>query len=70
MVFNIRLKSVKVYRAKKCIVLLWSTPKVPSVELWFTQISVWFPLEKLTYTSTKISRYGTFTYTSVFILIS
>lgn len=38
-----------IYLAKKCILLLWSTAQVPSVNMWLSQVSILLPLEKLTY---------------------
>uniref|UniRef100_A0AAR2KTQ2 Reverse transcriptase domain-containing protein n=1 Tax=Pygocentrus nattereri TaxID=42514 RepID=A0AAR2KTQ2_PYGNA len=37
------------YLAKKCILLLWITPTVPTVKMWLTQLLNVFPLEKLTF---------------------
>lgn len=33
----------------KCILLLWSTPQVPTVDMWISQISAHIPLEKLSH---------------------
>lgn len=40
---------ILVYLAKKCILLLWSSPQVPSFKMWMSKISILLPLEKLTY---------------------
>ena len=37
------------FLAKKCILLRWSAPQVPTVGMWLSQISSLLPLEKLTY---------------------
>ncbi len=38
-----------IYLAKKCILLLWSTARVPSINMWLSQATTLLPLEKLTY---------------------
>lgn len=40
---------ILVYLAKKCILLLWSSPQVPSFKMWLSQACTLLPLEKLTY---------------------
>ncbi len=37
------------FLAKKCILLRWSTPRVPTVDMWISQISGLLPIEKLTH---------------------
>lgn len=36
------------FLARKCILLLWSTPHIPSTTMWLNQITTFLPLEKLT----------------------
>lgn len=36
------------FLARKCILLLWSTRHVPSVNMWLSQVATYLPLEKLT----------------------
>lgn len=51
-VFDFQTKQlflILVYLAKKCILLLWSSPQVPSFKMWLSQISTLLPLKKLTY---------------------
>jgi len=38
-----------IFLAKKCILLKWSTPQVPTISMWISQLSAFLPLEKLTY---------------------
>lgn len=40
---------ILLFLAKKCILLRWSTPQVPAVDMWISQISTLIPLENLTY---------------------
>ena len=40
---------ILLFLAKKCILLRWSTPQVPTVDMWLSQISALFPIEKLTH---------------------
>ena len=51
---------ILLFLAKKCILLRWSTPQVPTVDMWTSQISALIPLEKLTHdlnhTSDKFRR--------------
>lgn len=43
------LLSTLLYLAKKCILLRWSAPQIPTVDMWISQISTLLPLEKLTH---------------------
>lgn len=43
------LMIILLFLAKKCILLRWSTPQVPTVDMWISQISALIPLEKLTH---------------------
>lgn len=38
--------TILLFLAKKCILLHWSTPHVPTVNMWLTQISVLFTYVK------------------------
>lgn len=40
---------ILLFLATKCILLRWSTPQVPTVDMWISQLSALIPLEKLTH---------------------
>lgn len=43
------LMIILLFLAKKCILLRWSTPQVPTINMWISLISDLIPLEKLTH---------------------